>query len=340
MGTRSVATVFGGSGFIGRYLVRRLARQGYVVRVATRDPAAASFLRTAGAVGQVVPIFASLTQPATIARAVAGADVVVNLVGLLAERRRGDFQRIQADGAGRVAQAATAAGARRMVQVSAIGADANSPSLYARSKAQGEAAVRAAFPGATVLRPSVVFGAEDKFFNLFGRLVQILPFAPVVSPGTRLQPVYVGDVADAIVAVLGGDHVDPRGGPALYELGGPQVMTMREIVAWIVRATFRDKRLVEVPMPLLRLQARLAEMLPNPPLTRDQLILLRRDNVVSGTLPGLAELGLLPTPIDMVVPTYISLFSPGGGRRDLPQTRAKIGPNSRGETDVNAPGTA
>ena len=189
MDTRSVATVFGGSGFIGRYVVRRLAQRGFVVRVVGRDPASASFLRPMGQVGQIVPMFASLTEDATINRAVQGADVVVNLVGLLAERRAGDFQRIQADGAGRVAQAAARHGAKRLVQISAIGADATSPSQYARTKAAGEAAVHAAMPDAVVLRPSVVFGAEDKFFNLFGRYGAV---AAVHAGDLRRHPVAAG----------------------------------------------------------------------------------------------------------------------------------------------------
>jgi uncharacterized protein YbjT (DUF2867 family) len=314
MDTRSVATVFGGSGFIGRYVVRRLAQRGFTVRVAVRDTNAASFLRPAGRVGQVVPLFASLTRPDTVARVVDGADVVVNLVGILAERRAGDFDRIQGEGPGRIAQAAASAGVRQMVHVSAIGADGSSPSAYARSKAAGEAGVRAAQPGAAILRPSVVFGMEDKFFNLFGKLAILLPFMPVISGATRFQPVYVGDVADAVMAAL--ERPDAAG--RLFELGGPQVWTMRELMAWVVRTTDRRKRLVNLPMGLVRLQARVAELLPGKPLTRDQVILLQRDNVVADGMPGLRELGITPTPVDLVVPDYLARYGPGGGRRDQP----------------------
>lgn len=312
MALRRVAAVFGGSGFIGRYVVKRLASEGYVVRVAVRDPERARFLMTAGRVAQIVPLFASLTQEATVERAVEGADVVVNLVGVLAERRAGDFQRLQADGAGRIARAASAAGAKRLVQVSAIGADPASPSLYARSKAEGEAQVQAGFPGATVLRPSVVFGAEDKFFNRFGALAQVLPVMPVIAGATRFQPVYVGDVADAAMASL--DREDAPG--RTYELGGPRVWTFRELLAWIVQETHRKRPLVEVPMGLARLQARIGEYLPGKPLTRDQLLLLSRDNVVSPGAAGLDALDIVPTPVELVVPAYLDRYRPGGGKRE------------------------
>ncbi len=308
--TRSVATVFGGSGFLGRYVVKRLAAAGYVTRVAVRDPEGAMFLRPMGRVGQIVPMYASLGHEATLARAVEGVELVVNLVGILAERRAGDFQRIQAEGAGRVATLAAAAGAKRMVYLSAIGADPASPSLYARSKAQGESAVLAAMPSATILRPSVVFGAEDHFFNRFAAMAQVLPFMPVISGETEMQPVYVGDVADAVMAGLFG--LDTAG--KTYELGGPQIWTFREILAYILQETKRARRLVNVPMNLARFQAALAEKLPTKPFTRDQLLMLSRPNVVTAGMPGLTELGILPTPIELVVPEYLGRYRPGGGK--------------------------
>lgn len=312
MATRSVAAVFGGSGFIGRYVVKRLAARGYVVRVCGRDTEKAKALMTAGRVGQVVPLYVSLSNPATVERAVEDADVVVNLVGILAERHVGDFQRVQADGAGRVARAAAAAGAIRMVQVSAIGADPSSPSAYARTKAEGEAQVRAAMPGATVLRPSVVFGAEDQFFNRFGSMAMLLPVMPVIHGETRFQPVYVADVADAVVAAL--EREDAQG--ALYELGGPRVYTFRELLEYVLRETHRRRRLVTIPPRLAELQARVGEWIPGKPLTRDQLLLLARDNVVSPGVPGLEALGITPTPLELVVPPYLDRFRPGGGKRD------------------------
>ncbi|MGE0417021.1 MAG: complex I NDUFA9 subunit family protein [Acetobacteraceae bacterium] len=313
MATRSVATVFGGSGFIGRYVVKRLARLGYVVRAAVRDPEAALFLKPMGSVGQIVPLHADITDDASVRRAVEGAAIVVNLVGILAESKSGDFDRIQGEGAGRIARLAAEAGVSKLVHISAIGADAASPSAYARSKAAGEQAVRAAFPSATILRPSVVFGPEDAFFNRFAAIARLAPVMPVISGKTRMQPVYVGDVADAVMAAL--SRPDATG--AVYELGGPRVWTFRELLAYILKVTHRDKRMVEIPMGLARLQATFAEMLPHKPLTRDQLVLLSRDNVAANGMPGLAALGITPTPVDLIVPGYLRRFQPGGGRRPL-----------------------
>ncbi len=310
METRSVATVFGGSGFLGRYIVKRLAAAGHIVRVAVRDTEGAMFLRPMGRVGQIVPMYASLSHDATIAKAVEGAELTVNLIGILAERRSGDFQRIQAEGAGRIATLAAAAGVARMVQVSAIGADPASPSLYARTKAAGEAAVLAAMPAATIMRPSLVFGQEDQFFNRFGAMTQILPFMPVIAGGTRMQPVYVGDVADAVMAGLTGTATAGK----TYELGGPRVWTFREILAYIVNETRRKRPLVDIPMGLARFQASLAELLPTRPFTRDQLLLLSKDNVVSPGMPGLPELGIAATPVELIVPDYLDRYRPGGGR--------------------------
>jgi NADH dehydrogenase len=314
MATRSVATVFGGSGFIGRYVVKRLAAQGHIVRVAVRDPEAALFLKPMGAVGQIVPLFANIQQDATVERAVEGADMVVSLVGILAERRHGDFARIQGEGAGRIARLAAAAGVGALVHVSAIGADPASPSAYAKSKAQGEKAVREAYPSAVILRPSVVFGPEDAFYNRFGAMAQISPFMPVLCGDTRLQPVYVGDVADAVMAALG----LPPAAPHLYELAGPGIWTFRDILVWILHETGRHRRLVEVPMGLARFQASVLEKLPGKLLTNDQLLLLGRDNVATPGTPGLAELGVVPTPVDMIVPAYLKRYRQGGGKRPLP----------------------
>ncbi|WP_270935720.1 complex I NDUFA9 subunit family protein [Falsiroseomonas oryzae] len=311
MAGRKVATVFGGSGFIGRYVVQRLAQQDYVVRVAVRDPAGARFLQTQGRVGQIVPLAASVTDAPAVARAVEGAEVVVNLVGILFERRPGDFQRIQGDAPGAVAQAAKAAGVESFVHLSAIGADAASPSLYARSKAAGEAGVRAAFPEATILRPSVVFGPEDGFFNRFAGMA-MLPFMPVVAGATRFQPVYVGDVAEAVAAAL----ARPEARGRTYELGGPRVMTMREVLRFILETTRRRRPMVDMPMGFMRWQAGLLQRLPKPPVTQDQLLLLERDNVVAEGAPGLADLGIAAKAVETVVPGYLKRFRPGGGRRE------------------------
>jgi NADH dehydrogenase len=318
MATRNVATVFGGSGFIGRYVVKRLAQKGFVVRVAVRDPEAALFLKTAGAVGQIVPLFAAVDNEATVHRAVEGASAVVNLVGILSEGRSGDFQRIHAEGAGRIARLAAATGVERLVHLSAIGADPASPSAYGTSKAAGEAAVRAAFPTATILRPSIVFGPEDRFFNRFAALARLSPVMPVIAGDTRLQPVYVGDVADAIMAVLA--RRDAAG--HTYELGGPRVWTFRELLAYILQETHRRRMLLNLPMGLARLQARCLELVPGKPLTRDQLLMLSRDNVVAEGADGLAALGIVATPVELIVPGYLRRFQPGGGRRRvLPETQ-------------------
>jgi uncharacterized protein YbjT (DUF2867 family) len=314
MATRNVATVFGGSGFIGRYVVKRLAHKGFVVRVAVRDPEASLFLKTAGAVGQIVPLFASVENEGTVHRAVEGAGLVVNLVGILAEGRKGDFQRVHAEGAGRVARLAAAAGVERLVHVSAIGADPASPSAYGTSKAAGEQAVRAAFPDATILRPSIVFGPEDRFFNRLAALARLSPVMPVISGATRLQPVYVGDVADAIMAALArGDALG-----SLYELGGPRVWSFRELLGFLLHEIERHCFLMDVPMGLARLQARFLELVPGKPLTRDQLLMLSRDNVVAAGVPGLSDLGVMPTPVELVVPGYLRRFQPGGGNRRIP----------------------
>lgn len=310
--TRNVATVFGGSGFIGRYVVKRLAQRGYVVRVAVRDPEAALFLKPMGAVGQVVPLFAAVTEEATVARAVEGADCVVNLVGILAEERRGAFDAVHAEGAGRIARLAAAAGASTLVHVSAIGADPASPSRYGASKASGEALVRTAFPAAVILRPSIVFGPEDQFFNRFAALAQLLPVMPVIAGDTRIQPVYVGDVADSVIAVL--DRAGLAGG--LYELGGPRVFSLRELLGYILTVTRRKRRPITIPASLARLEASILERLPGRLLTRDQLLMLARDNVVAPGMPGLPELGIVPTPVELVVPGYLRRYRPGGGKRD------------------------
>ncbi|MXP62065.1 complex I NDUFA9 subunit family protein [Roseomonas sp. M0104] len=312
MATRRLATVFGGTGFIGRHLVPRLARLDYDVRVVTRNPDSVRPLATQGRVGQVEPHFARLGSDADVAAAVADASLVVNLIGILAEKRSGDFQRLQGELPGRIGRGAAAGGVERLVHVSAIGADPSSPSAYARSKAAGETALRVAFPGATILRPSIIFGPEDQFLNRFAAMAQWLPFMPVICGATRFQPVYVGDVAEAIVAAA------QRSGTTghTYELGGPRVVTFRELMGYVLEVTGRQKRLVEMPDGLVRLQAAIGEHLPGAPLTRDQLAQLRRDNVVSPEAQGFAALGLTPKAMEGVVPTYLARFRRGGGSRN------------------------
>lgn len=312
VGRRKVAAVFGGSGFIGRYVVKRLAERDYIVRVAVRDPEGALFLKPMGVPGQIVPVRVSVTDDAGVAAVVSGAEVVVNLVGILHETRHATFQAIQGEAPGRIGRAAAAAGTRAVVQISAIGADPASPSGYARSKAEGEQAVRAAFPGATVLRPSVVFGPEDAFFNRFAALAQFTPALPLYGGGeTKFQPIYVGDVADAVMAAL--DRPDAAG--HIYELGGPREYSFRALLDYVLAVTRRRRLLLPLPWSVGRMQARCLELLPNPPLTRDQLLLLQMDNVVAPGALTLADLGLQPKALEAIVPGYLARFR----RRGMPR---------------------
>ncbi|PZR12153.1 MAG: complex I NDUFA9 subunit family protein [Azospirillum brasilense] len=304
MTTRQVATVFGGAGFIGRHVVQRLAQLDYVVRIPSRHPDRARRQMVQGRVGQIVPLAAALADEAAVARAIAGAEVVVNLIGILAERRAGDFRRVHAEAAGRIARLSAAAGVSRLVHVSAIGADPNSASAYARSKAEGEAAVRAAFPRATILRPSIVFGAEDAFFNRFAAMSRLLPVLPIVGARTRFQPVYVGDVAAAVEAAA----MRPDAPGQTYELGGPRVASFQALMEQMLEMLGRRRRVVEIPAGIAKLQAKLLGVLPNPPLTEDQLLMLRHDNVVSGHYPVLGELGVTPHPLEAILPSYLTRY--------------------------------
>jgi NADH dehydrogenase len=303
--------VFGGAGFIGRYIVKRLAAEGLVVRVAGRDPERAIALKPMGVPGQVLPVRASVTDARSVEASVAGATVVINCVGILFESAGARFAAVQGEGPGIVAAAAAAAGVRRMVHLSAIGADAASPSVYARTKAAGEAAVLAAFPGATILRPSIVFGPEDGFFNRFGALARLSPALPTYGGGTtRFQPVYVGDVADAVMAAL--DRAEAMG--RTYELGGPRIYTFKALLQYVLAETRRKRLLIDLPFSIGNLQARLFELLPTPPLTRDQLLLLQRDNVVAEGALTLADLGITPKALEAIVPAYLARFRPHGRR--------------------------
>lgn len=301
---RRLITVFGGAGFLGRHIVRRLARDGWIIRVAGRDRDRALFLKIYGDPGQVVPIITDITRPESVVSAVIDADAVINLVGILAPSGRNSFDAIHAQGAANVAAAARDAGASRLIQVSAIGADANSPSVYARTKAAGEQAAKSAFPGVTILRPSVVFGPEDDFFNRFARLARVLPVLPTFE--TKVQPVYVGDVADAAIKVLD----DPATKGKTYELGGPRVMTYREVMEIVLRETGRKRLLVPLPLSIAAMEAWFLEKLPKPILTRDQVKLLGIDNVVSAKALGLKDLGIPATAVEAIVPSYLGAYMP------------------------------
>ncbi len=308
----TLITVFGGSGFLGRHVVRALARQGYRIRPAVRRPDLAFHLQPMGRVGQIHPVQANLRYPASVEAAVRGADVVINLVGILFERGKQRFDTVQAVGAESVALAASAYGAR-MVHVSAIGADENSASAYARSKGMGEQLVLAARPDATVLRPSVVFGPEDDFFNRFGAMARMSPVLPLIGGGeTKFQPVFVGDVAQAIVKAAGGRA---KGG-TIYELGGPEVRSFKQLMEYVLTVTERRRLLVPLPFGLAKLKAFFLQFMPTPLLTPDQVELLRADNVVSGSAIDegrtLAGLGIEPAALEAIVPSYLWRFRKTG----------------------------
>lgn len=309
----TLVTVFGGSGFVGRSVVRALCKRDYRIRVAVRRPELAGHLQPLGKVGQIHAVQANLRYPASVEAAMRGADVAINLVGILAPSGAQTFDAVQAEGAGTVAKAAAAAGAR-MVHVSAIGADANSTSHYGRSKAAGEHAVLAAVPSATILRPSVVFGPEDDFTNRFAALARISPALPLIGGGaTKLQPVYVGDVATAVAEAV--DGMTNAG--ATYELGGPEVLSMREIMEFILATTERDRMLVTLPFALAKLQALLLQFAPGAfKLTPDQVELLRSDNVVSEPAKAagltLEGLGIAPDSLEAVAPQYLWRFRKAG----------------------------
>ncbi|HEY0181945.1 MAG TPA: complex I NDUFA9 subunit family protein, partial [Rhodopila sp.] len=260
----------------------------------------------------------SVTNEPTVHRAVEDAEVVINLVGALTESRSATFQAVHVEGAQRIARLSAAGGVTRLIHVSAIGADPNSPSRYAATKGKAEQAVLTAFPRATILRPSLVFGLEDKFFNRFAALARLSPFMPVISGETKMQPVFVGDVADAVMAALR----LPTAEGAVFELGGPRVWTFREILAFILKTTHRERRLMNIPMGIARMQAAILQHMPGKPLTPDQLLMLSHDNIVSPGALGLHDLGITPTPVELIVPAYLSRYQPGGGRRPtipLPQ---------------------
>ena len=309
--TGKLAVVFGGSGFVGRNIVRELASQGWRVRVAVRRPHHAQFLRPLGVVGQIQLVQANLRHEPSVRAALAGADAVINCVGLLFQEGRQRFDTVQAEGAALLATLAAEAGVEDFVHLSAIGADADSDSLYAASKGEAEAAVRAAIPGARILRPSIVFGPEDQFFNRFAALATTTPFTPLPLIGggeTKFQPVYVDDVADAACAVLARSETKGE----IFELGGPSVYTFKELLQYILSEIGHQRLLLPLPFALapgVGMVGEIAGWLPfiDPPITRDQILLLKRDNVVSedGGVKTMADLDLTRTAIEAVVPSYL-----------------------------------
>jgi NADH dehydrogenase len=319
----NLVTIFGGSGFVGRYIARRMAKEGWRVRVAVRRPNEALFVRQYGVVGQVEPVFANIRDDDSVRAALHGANAVVNCVGILAEQGDNKFAAVQVEGAARIAKIAAAEGITRMVHVSAIGADPASKSQYARTKAAGEEAVLASIPSAVILRPSIVFGAEDQFFNRFAAMTRIGPFLPVVGGSTRFQPVYVDDVARAaVMGVLG------QAKPGVHELGGPDTETFRELMQRMLRIIRRRRLIINVPFWAATLMGGAFDLLQvvtlglfrNTLLTRDQVRNLRRDNVVTKGRMSFADLGIDPVAMDPVLEDYLWPYRPGGQYSEIKES--------------------
>ncbi len=318
-----LVTIFGGSGFAGRYIARRMAKEGWRVRVAVRRPNEAIFVRPYGVVGQVEPVLANIRDDASVRRAIAGADAVVNCVGIMQESGQQKFDRVQEEGAGRVARIAKEEGVGQLVHISALGADASSKSRYARTKAAGEAAVLAAFPKAMILRPSILFGDEDAFFNRFATMARLSPVIPLVGADTRFQPVYVDDVAQAAVkGILG------QAKAGIYELGGPEVETFEQLITRMLKVIRRSRFKLSIPFWAASIKAKgldLAQKLTgglftNTILTADQVELLKTDNVVSEGAKGFRDLGITPTPMSSVLEKYLYRHRPYGQYTELTES--------------------
>ena len=310
-----LVTIYGGSGFVGRYVARRMARAGWRVRVAVRRPNEALFVRPYGVVGQVEPVLCNIRDDASVRAAMAGADAVVNCVGILSESGKNKFDAVQAEGAARVARLAAESGVARLVHVSAIGADADAESDYAASKGRGEAAVLEHMPQAVILRPSIVFGPEDEFFNRFAGMTRVSPVLPLVGADTRFQPVYVDDLAQAAEMAVRG-----QAAPGIYELGGPEVLTFRELMQRMLEVIHRRRLILNLPTWIARimalgfdvLQAVTLGLFENRMITRDQIKNLGRDNVAAADAKGFDALGIRPTTMDAVLPEYLWRFRPSG----------------------------
>lgn len=322
-----LVTIFGGSGFVGRYIARRMANAGWRVRVATRRPTDAVFVKPYGSVGQVEPVACNIRDDASVAAAMQGADAVVNCVGILTESGANKFDAVHTEGAERVARIAAAQQIGRLVQISAIGADPEGASIYSRTKAAGEAAVLAHCPEAIILRPSVIFGTEDAFFNRFAGLTRFSPVLPLPGAATRFQPVWVDDVAQAAEVALCG-----HAAPGTYELGGPDVRTLRELIGIMLTTIRRRRAVLALPGPIAGLvawgfdmvQAVTFGLIANPVITRDQLRSLGTDNVVAEDARGFADLGIEPTGMEAVLPDYLWRFRPAGQYNDIQKSARKI----------------
>ncbi len=322
-----LVTIYGGSGFVGRYIARRMAQAGWRVRVAVRRPNEALHVKPYGVVGQVEPVFCNIRDDASVRAVMQGADAVVNCVGILVESGRNKFTDVQTEGAARIARIATELGVQKMVHVSAIGADANSDSIYQKTKAKGEALVTEYFPDAIILRPSVIFGHEDQFFNRFAGMARFSPFLPLVGPATKFQPVYVEDVALAAAKAL----QEPVAA-GIYELGGPDTASFRELMEMMLLEIRRRRLLLTVPFPIAKLVGGALDLVQkvtfglftNTILTRDQVRNLARDNIVSDGARGFADLDITPTPMSAVLPAYLWAHRPGGQYKAIHESATQM----------------
>lgn len=308
-----LVTIFGGSGFVGRYIARRMAKAGWRVRVAVRNPDEALFVKPYGVVGQVEPIFCNIRDDASVSMALDGADAAVNCVGTFDKSGKNNFQAVQVDAPARIARIAQEKGLEKLVHISSIGADTESESAYSRSKAEGEAALREAFPTATILRPSIIFGPEDQFFNRFASMTRMGPVLPVVGAGTKFQPVYVDDVAAAAETALLGSV------SGVYELGGPDVETFRDLMQTMLQTIHRRRLVVNIPFWAARIMASVFGIgqaislgIVKAPITSDQVKSLGVDNIANPEMPGLTDLGITPTAMEAVLPDYLWRFRPSG----------------------------
>jgi uncharacterized protein YbjT (DUF2867 family) len=307
-GNSKQACIFGGTGFIGRQIVRELAKSGYMVRVATRVPEKAFFLKPAGNVGQIIPFPCNYSQDDDIAAAIRGCDVVINCIGILYEKKKGDFVKIHTDLPRRISLLCKSSNIPRFIHISALGCD-KALSQHGQSKIAGERAIFENFASASILRPSVVFGAEDNFFNMFAKLSVILPFLPLIGGGiTKFQPVFVGDVCDAVMACLKNNDSIAK----VYELGGPEILDFKQIYQRMFDNTHRKKLLVPVPWGVAKIQGAVLGMLPAPLLTKDQVLSLKTDTIVSPNALSFKDLGITPTPMESVLPQYLARYQPGG----------------------------
>ncbi len=312
-----LVTIFGGSGFVGRHIVRALANEGWRIRIAVRRPHVAHFLRPMGRVGQIQLLKTNVRNDDDVAAALDGADAVINLVALIKQSGAQRFDAIHVEGSERVARLAAAAGVKRLIHFSALGASTEAPARYFRTKATGENRVQDAFGGATIVRPALVFGAEDDFFNRFAGLIRMMPlFFPLFGGGkTRFQPVFVGDVARAAATLLG----DETSAGKIYELAGPEEMTLKQVLELTLRETNRKRVLIPVPLVIARIKGAFLQFVPGAPLTYDQAKMLETDTLPSGRAPGLRDLGITPTGPEAIVPSYLWRFRKRGQFEALPQ---------------------